>query len=69
MEAAVLKILADYGYDEDIDVTVNVAEAGSETKFNQTHFEKMLLTLRKVELVKEARKYHLAASGNKIDLV
>ena len=69
MEAAVLNILADYGYKEDIDDPVNVEEAGSETKIDQTYFEEKLLNLRKVELVAEARKHHLPASGNKRDLV
>ena len=69
MEAAVLKILTEYGYEEDIDETVNVEEAGSETKFDQTYFENMLLTLRKEELKAEVRKCHLPLTGNKIDLV
>ena len=69
MESAVLKMLSNYGYDEDIDETVNVDEAGSQTKFDQTYFEKMLLTLKKDELKAEARKCHLPITGNKIDLV
>ena len=69
MEAAVLKILADYGYKEDIDESVNVEEAGSETKFDQTYFEEMLLTLKKDQLKAEVRKYHLPLTGNKRDLV
>ena len=71
MEAAVLRILRDYGYEEDVDLdaTINLGEAGSTDNLSEKHFENMLLVMRKDELKSEARKCHLPLAGNKIDLV
>ena len=66
-----MKILRDYGYEEDIEVDSSISskDTGSGDTLSETYFESMLLVMRKDELKGEARKRHLPLIGNKIDLV
>ena len=71
METSVVKILRDYGYEEDIEVDSSISskDTGSGNALSETYFESMLLVMKKDELKEEARKRHLPLNGNKIDLV
>ena len=70
MESEVTKILDKYGYSkEELDQTVNVGEAGSNETYDRSHYEELLMVLRKDELKNELRIQNLPLQGNKIDLV
>ena len=70
MEEAITQIFRDNGYEDgELEHSFKNGNANSSDNVSDNHFEDMLLLLRKEELKSEARKRHLALTGNKIDLV